>query len=72
MAKDALPLLTFVDAASLEWWLSEHGATSLGAWLRFAKQGALEPTVSKSDAIDGARIDTKTAGAPELTRRALG
>ncbi len=52
MAKDALPLLTFVDAASLEWWLSEHGATSLGAWLRFAKQGALEPTVSKSDAID--------------------
>ena len=52
MADDPLPLLTFADAASFERWLEAHGHTSLGAWLRFAKQGAPEPTVSKSDAVD--------------------
>ena len=52
MAEDALPLLTFADAAAFERWLDEHGVASPGAWLRFAKQGAPEVTVSKSDAID--------------------
>ena len=52
MADDRLPLLTFANAASLERWLDEHGTTSPGAWLRFAKKGAAESTVSKSDAID--------------------
>jgi uncharacterized protein YdeI (YjbR/CyaY-like superfamily) len=52
MPKDELPLLTFADAASLRRWLDEQGETAPGAWLRFAKQGAPEPTVSKSDAID--------------------
>lgn len=52
MAEDRLPLLTFADALALDRWLEEHGATSPGAWLRFAKNGAVEITVSKSDAID--------------------
>lgn len=52
MPKDDLPLLTFADAEALREWLSAQGETSPGAWLRFAKQGAPEPTVSKSDAID--------------------
>lgn len=52
MPGDDLPLLTFADVASLERWLDEQGETSPGAWLRFAKQGAPESTVSKSDAID--------------------
>ena len=52
MADDRLPLLTFADAASLERWLDEHGATSSGTWLRFAKKGATEPTIDKSAAID--------------------
>ena len=52
MPKDDLPLLTFPDADSLRRWLDEQGETSAGAWLRFAKQGAPEPTVSKSEAID--------------------
>jgi uncharacterized protein YdeI (YjbR/CyaY-like superfamily) len=47
-----LPLLTFADAAQLERWLAENGERASGAWLRFAKQGAPEATVSKSDAID--------------------
>ncbi len=52
MPKDDLPLLTFADAASLERWLEGEGEASPGAWLRFAKQGAPEATLSKSDAID--------------------
>jgi uncharacterized protein YdeI (YjbR/CyaY-like superfamily) len=52
MPQDDLPLLTFADADALRRWLDEQGETSPGAWLRFAKQGAPEPTVSKSDAID--------------------
>ena len=52
MPEDDLPLLTFADAESLRRWLDEQGEASPGAWLRFAKQGARESTVSKSDAID--------------------
>jgi uncharacterized protein YdeI (YjbR/CyaY-like superfamily) len=52
MPGDDLPLLTFADMESLERWLDEQGDTSPGAWLRFAKQGAPQATVSKSDAID--------------------
>ena len=52
MPEDDLPLLTFADADSLERWLEAQGETSPGAWFRFAKQGAPEPTISKSDAID--------------------
>jgi uncharacterized protein YdeI (YjbR/CyaY-like superfamily) len=52
VSKDELPLLTFADAASLRDWLEAYGETSPGAWLRFAKQGAQETTVTKSDAID--------------------
>ena len=54
MADDPLPLLTFPDARSFEQWLQAHGPTSRGVWLRFAKKGAPEVTVSKSDAIDSA------------------
>jgi uncharacterized protein YdeI (YjbR/CyaY-like superfamily) len=52
MLEADLPLLTFVDAVAFERWLNEHGEKSSGVWLRFAKQGAPETTVSKSDAID--------------------
>jgi uncharacterized protein YdeI (YjbR/CyaY-like superfamily) len=52
MSEDDLPLLTFENVASLDRWLEEEGATAAGAWLRFAKQGAPDLTVSKSDAID--------------------
>jgi uncharacterized protein YdeI (YjbR/CyaY-like superfamily) len=51
-AMSDLPLLTFADAAAFERWLDEHAETAPGAWLRFAKQGAPEATISKSHAID--------------------
>ena len=52
MAADDLPLLTFPDAMSFEAWLAEQPDNARGAWLRFAKAGAPEPTISKSEAID--------------------
>lgn len=52
MPEHDLPLLTFADTESLERWLDEQGEASPGAWLRFAKLGAPETTMSKSDAID--------------------
>lgn len=52
MADADLPLLTFADAAAFEGWLEAHAASAPGAWLRFARQGAPEATISKSDAID--------------------
>jgi uncharacterized protein YdeI (YjbR/CyaY-like superfamily) len=52
MPENDLPLLTFADAESLERWLDEQGEASPGAWLRFARKGAPESTLSKSDAID--------------------
>jgi uncharacterized protein YdeI (YjbR/CyaY-like superfamily) len=52
MPEADLPLLTFADAVAFERWLHEHGKKSSGVWLRFAKRGAPETTVSKSDAID--------------------
>jgi len=54
MAGSDLPLLTFVDAAAFEAWLADQLLDCLGAWLRFAKQGAPEATISKSDAVDSA------------------
>jgi uncharacterized protein YdeI (YjbR/CyaY-like superfamily) len=52
MATDDLPLLTFSDASAFEAWLATQPEGSPGAWLRIAKQGAPETSISKSDAID--------------------
>jgi uncharacterized protein YdeI (YjbR/CyaY-like superfamily) len=54
MASTGMPLLTFRDAAAFEAWLDTQPDDAAGAWLRFAKQGAAEVTVAKSDAIDSA------------------
>ena len=47
-----LPLLTFRDAQAFEAWLAKQPPDAPGAWLRFAKNGAPEQTIGKSDAID--------------------
>jgi uncharacterized protein YdeI (YjbR/CyaY-like superfamily) len=49
-----LPLLFFPDACAFEAWLADQPVSSAGAWLAFAKSGAPEATLSKSDAIDSA------------------
>jgi uncharacterized protein YdeI (YjbR/CyaY-like superfamily) len=49
-----LPITTFDDLPSWESWLRAHGATSSGLRLKFAKAGAIQPTISKAEAIEGA------------------
>jgi len=48
---DPLPLLRFPDAQAWDAWLAEHHAGAPGAWLRIARKGAPEPTVSYADAL---------------------
>jgi uncharacterized protein YdeI (YjbR/CyaY-like superfamily) len=52
MPADKLPLLSFSNATALRLWLAAQPVNSQGAWLKFAKKGAAEATVSKSDAVD--------------------
>ncbi len=49
-----LPILTFADARTFDAWLESQGPIAPGLWLRFAKKGAPEPTLTKSEAIDAA------------------
>lgn len=56
MRRDDLPLLTFADSTAFESWLAAQPDDAAGAWLRFAKAGAPEHTLSKSDAIDCALV----------------
>ena len=51
---DPLPLLSFTSADAWEAWLAEHHAAAPGAWLRIARKGAPEPTVSYPDALTAA------------------
>jgi uncharacterized protein YdeI (YjbR/CyaY-like superfamily) len=48
----SLPVLAFASAADWQEWLAEHGGTSAGVWLKTAKRGAAEPTVSYPDALE--------------------
>jgi uncharacterized protein YdeI (YjbR/CyaY-like superfamily) len=49
-----LPILTFADSRAFDAWLESQGSIAPGLWLRFAKKGAPEPTLTKSEAIDAA------------------
>jgi uncharacterized protein YdeI (YjbR/CyaY-like superfamily) len=52
MPSAELPLLTFSSAPAFARWLASQPDNSPGAWLKFSKKGALEVTISKSDAVD--------------------
>jgi uncharacterized protein YdeI (YjbR/CyaY-like superfamily) len=52
MPPDDLPVIGFQDSAGWEAWLAEHHADAAGAWLKIAKKGAAERTVSYADALD--------------------
>ena len=52
MPEDELPLLIFPTTTAFRRWLSAQPDNSPGAWLKFAKKGAPQKTISKSDAID--------------------
>lgn len=44
----------FANQADWESWLEENGRTSTGIWLRLAKKGAGQPTVSYAEALESA------------------
>ena len=54
MRPDDLPVLAFGSLQSWRDWLAGHHQTSSGLWLKIAKKGAVTPTVSYAEAIDGA------------------
>lgn len=47
------PVLTFENAPAWELWMAEH-PQGPGVWLRLAKKGAPEPTVTYDQALDSA------------------
>lgn len=51
-AKD--PILSFIDLPSLEAYFAENGGGHTSFWLKLAKHGAPEPTITKAQAIEGA------------------
>jgi uncharacterized protein YdeI (YjbR/CyaY-like superfamily) len=49
-----LPIVHFGNPAAFETWLQAAGVDASGLWLRLAKKGAPEPTLTKNEAIDAA------------------
>jgi uncharacterized protein YdeI (YjbR/CyaY-like superfamily) len=52
--RGGLPILAFADAGAFDAWLESQGPITPGLWLRLAKKGAPEPTLTKPEAIDAA------------------
>jgi uncharacterized protein YdeI (YjbR/CyaY-like superfamily) len=49
-----LPILAFADAPAFDAWLALQGAIAPRLWLRLAKRGAPERTLTRSEAIEAA------------------
>jgi uncharacterized protein YdeI (YjbR/CyaY-like superfamily) len=49
---DDLPVLLFAGPSELETWLEENHASSQGLWLKIAKKGAPEPSVTYAEALE--------------------
>ncbi|HET7121624.1 MAG TPA: YdeI/OmpD-associated family protein [Solirubrobacterales bacterium] len=49
---DDLPILLFAGPAELEAWLEENHDSSGGIWLKIAKKGAPEPSVTYAEALE--------------------
>lgn len=52
MARDELPVLAFATAGAWEEWLTGQHDEAAGAWLKIAKRGSAEKTVSYSEALE--------------------
>jgi uncharacterized protein YdeI (YjbR/CyaY-like superfamily) len=49
---DDLPILLFATQVDLEEWLEENHTASEGIWLKIAKKGAAEPSVTYAEALE--------------------
>jgi uncharacterized protein YdeI (YjbR/CyaY-like superfamily) len=69
VSEQAVPVRAFGSAADWQVCLESEHATSAGIWLRFAKKGAPEATLSYAEALDVALcfgwIDAQTRGLDE-------
>jgi uncharacterized protein YdeI (YjbR/CyaY-like superfamily) len=52
--KAGLPIMAFASAVEWEAWLAQQPRTSKGLWLKLAKKESGLPSVSRSEAIEGA------------------
>jgi uncharacterized protein YdeI (YjbR/CyaY-like superfamily) len=52
MAMAELPILLFATPAELEGWLEKNHAACDGIWLKIAKKGAPEPSVTYAEALE--------------------
>ena len=52
--KQELPTLQLADRAAWEDWLTTNHASSAGAWLKIAKRGSPQPSVTQAEAIEEA------------------
>ncbi|MDB5679914.1 YdeI family protein [Sphingomonas bacterium] len=52
--RGGLPILSFPDLAAWEEWLAAQPRSASGLWLKLAKAGNAESTLTKAQAIDGA------------------
>ena len=48
------PIVVFADLQSIEAYLSKNKGDRVGFWLKLAKAGAPEPTISKAQAVEAA------------------
>ena len=48
------PRLTFLDQTAWENWLTQNGKTPTGVWLRLAKKGKGQPTLTYEQALESA------------------
>lgn len=66
---EELEVIRFAGPAELEAWLAENHASSPGLWLKIAKKGAPEPSVTYAEAIELALcfgwIDSQKRGLDE-------
>ncbi|HET7417438.1 MAG TPA: YdeI/OmpD-associated family protein [Solirubrobacterales bacterium] len=52
MTADELPVHLFAGPDELEVWLEQNHASCEGAWLKIAKKGAAEPSVTYAEALE--------------------
>lgn len=52
--RGGLPVLDFADAEAWEAWLAAHGGKATGMWLKIAKAGNGDSSLTKAQAIDAA------------------
>jgi uncharacterized protein YdeI (YjbR/CyaY-like superfamily) len=52
MARDELPVLAFASAGAWEEWLAGQHDSAAGVWLKIAKRGAAEATVTYQEALE--------------------